>query len=85
MVTALLGTLVIEGISVAVDQWWGHRADPVSAVASGEVVLPFLGLAVVGLIPVVLMLRRFDESPDEPDRRTSASPEAGTPSGRRVE
>jgi len=85
VVTALLGTLVIESVSVAVDQWWGHRADPVSAVASADVVLPFLGLAVVGLIPVVLMLRRFDESPDRPDRRTSARPYAGTPSGRRDE
>ena len=85
VVTALLGTLVIESISVAVDQWWGHRADPVSAVASADVVLPFLGLAVVGLIPVVLMLRRFDESPDRPDRRTTARPHAGTPSGRRDE
>jgi hypothetical protein len=57
----------------------------VSTVASGEVVVPFIGLAVVGLIPVVLMLRRFDESPDRPDRRTTARPHAGTPSGRRDE
>lgn len=47
----------IEGLTVAVDQWFGHRADPASAVASGHVVVPFALSSVVGVIVAWRFLR----------------------------
>ena len=38
------------------DQWYGHAADPASPVASGALVPAFALLAVIGLIPVGLLL-----------------------------
>lgn len=72
IVAVMLGMWVIESVSVAVDQWFAHQADPTSAVASDAAVLPFLAAAVIGVIPVVLLLRGYDEP--RPDRR-------GLPSG----
>lgn len=40
----------IEGLTIAVDQWFGHRADPASTVASAGVVVPFLLSSVVGVL-----------------------------------
>ena len=48
---------VLESTSIAVDQWYGHAADPVSVVASGALVPVFAVLAVIGLIPAGLLLR----------------------------
>ena len=48
---------VIESLGVAVDQWLGHAADPGSAVASASVTPAFALLAVIGLVPVVALLR----------------------------
>ena len=48
---------VVEGLGVAVDQWWGHVADPSSTVASAAAVPLFLALAVVGLLPARALLR----------------------------
>jgi hypothetical protein len=45
---AALAFWAVEGLTVAVDQWFGHRADPASTVASGGVVLPFAALSVLG-------------------------------------
>ena len=42
---------VLEGVSIAADQWYGHAADPGSAVASSALVPAFAILAVIGLIP----------------------------------
>jgi NADPH-dependent glutamate synthase beta subunit-like oxidoreductase len=49
----------IESVGVAVDQWWGHAADPTSPVASVAVVPGFVGLALVGLVPLRAYFRRL--------------------------
>ncbi len=48
---------VVEAVGVAVDQWWGHHADPMSSWASSGAVPMFLVLAVVGLLPAVRLLK----------------------------
>ena len=48
---------VVEAIGVAVDQWWGHHADPTSPWASSGAVWLFLATAVVGLLPLAVMMR----------------------------
>ena len=57
VVAALLGMWVIESVSIAVDQWFGAHADPSSPVVSLSVVAPFLALAVIGAVPLWLLLR----------------------------
>jgi len=47
----------IEAIGVAVDQWFGHRADPGSDVATLAGVVLFVVLAAATLVPLVLWLR----------------------------
>ena len=47
---------VLESASIAVDQWYGHAADPASPVASGALVPAFALLAVIGLVPAGLLL-----------------------------
>jgi len=59
LVGAILTMWVAEGISVGTDQWLGSRADPSSAVVSASLVLPFYVLAVVGCIPLVILLRHL--------------------------
>ena len=61
---AVLGLWVIESVSIAVDQWLGVQADPDAAVVSLAVVPPFLVLAVVGLVPLWLLLRRAGSPPE---------------------
>jgi hypothetical protein len=51
---------VIEAISVAVDQWFGHAADPASPVASAVMTPVFAVVALVGLVPLVALMRRVD-------------------------
>ena len=58
VVGALLAMWVIEGVSVAVDQWFGATADPASPVVSKALVLPFLVIAAVGTVPLWLLVRR---------------------------
>jgi hypothetical protein len=62
---AAAGTVfwVIESTGVAVDQAWGHAADPASPWASAGAVLLFAVLALVGVLPALTMLRAL------PDRR----------------
>lgn len=48
---------VMESVGVAVDQWFGHRADPDSSFASEAGILMFAILAVIGLIPLYIYLR----------------------------
>ncbi len=63
VVTGSLLTLwVIESVGIAVDQWFGHRADPGSDLASGSVVLPFLVAAVVTAVALWTLLRAIDRS-----------------------
>ena len=52
---------VLEFLGIAVDQWWGHQADPSSAWASPEAVPMFVSLALVALLPT---LRLFQAVPD---------------------
>ncbi len=54
----VLAFWVIEGVSIAADQWMGASADPASTVVSPAVVAPFLVIAAVGLVPLWLLLRR---------------------------
>jgi hypothetical protein len=53
---AMLVLLLIESVSIAVDQYAGHRLDPTQPV--GTVAL-FVVLATIGAVPTVAMLRRI--------------------------
>lgn len=48
---------VIEAVGVAVDQWFGHRADPGSDVATSAGVVMFAVLAAATVVPLALWLR----------------------------
>jgi hypothetical protein len=56
----LLTYSVIESVGVAVDQAFGHAADPASPVASAAGVPLFAALAVIGLVPVLFYYRSLD-------------------------
>ena len=58
VVLAGLGLWCIEAVSIAVDQSFGVAADPSSTVVSTALVVPSLVLAVVGLVPLWVLLRR---------------------------
>lgn len=49
---------VIESIGIAVDQWFGHQADPTSPLASNGVIVIFVTLALVGIIPLYFIFRK---------------------------
>jgi hypothetical protein len=49
---------VIEGIGIAVDQWFGHQADPNSSFASEGAIPLMLGMALVSLVGLYFFLRR---------------------------
>ncbi|MFW5471216.1 hypothetical protein ACOCJ4_14355 [Knoellia sp. CPCC 206435] len=63
VIGAVLGLWVIESVSIAVDQWFGVRADPASTVVSLSVIPPFALLAVVGTVPLWLLLRHLPSRP----------------------
>ena len=72
VVAAVLGMWVIESISIGVDQWFGSRADPASPVTSAALVLPFLAVAAIGCLPLLLLLRaNRTESAQSPPHRSS--------------
>ena len=48
---------------MAVDQWYGHAADPASPAASGVLTPAFGTLALIGLAPAYYLLRRLRSSP----------------------
>lgn len=56
----MLVFLTLESVSVAVDQWFGHRVDPSVPTA---VIVSFVALAVVSAVPMLVFLRAID-SPD---------------------
>jgi hypothetical protein len=58
----------LEAATVAVDQWFGHRADPTSDVASNAVVIPFALMGVIGAAVLWSFLRHVDTHPNEPVR-----------------
>ena len=60
LVGAVLTMWVVEALSVAVDQWFGHAADPASPVASAVMTPVFAVVALVGLVPLVVLTRRLD-------------------------
>jgi hypothetical protein len=53
---------VIESVGVAVDQWFGHAADPSSTVVSVVMVPAFGVLALVGLVPLYIYFRHLHDS-----------------------
>lgn len=52
----------MEGIGVAVDQWFGHRADPLSPHASYGAIPLMIALAVINLVGLYFYLRAPDGS-----------------------
>ncbi|HEX5590169.1 MAG TPA: hypothetical protein VFX65_07770 [Candidatus Limnocylindrales bacterium] len=59
--------LAIETISIAVDQWFGHAADPSSPIASADIVPVFAALSVVGLAATALFLRSLSYAQRDDD------------------
>jgi hypothetical protein len=57
LVGGLLVQLVIESISIAVDQWMGSAADPSSTVVSSALTPIFFALAAITLIPLYFYFR----------------------------
>ncbi|MEA2635955.1 MAG: hypothetical protein QOH92_2722 [Chloroflexota bacterium] len=60
VIGSVLTMWVIESISIAVDQWFGHNADPASSIASVAFTPIFAVLAVVGIIPLYFYYRNLD-------------------------
>jgi hypothetical protein len=60
LATAGLVMWVLESISVAIDQAYGAAADASSPVASAALTPVFAAVAFVGVVPILLLLRRFD-------------------------
>jgi hypothetical protein len=55
---ALLVFSVIENVTIAVDQYTGHAADPSSPVVSDALTPVFLTLAAITAIPLFLFMRQ---------------------------
>lgn len=53
----------IEGIGIAVDQWFGHRADPLSPHASYGVIPLMIALAVINLVGLYFYIRAPEAEP----------------------
>lgn len=60
---SLLVMLAIETLSIAVDQWLGHAADPASPAAAAEIVPVMLVLTVIGLFALGIYLRGMSNQP----------------------
>ena len=56
---------VLESAGIAVDQWYGHAADPASPVASAALTPAFGVLALIGLVPVYYLFRSLRSDPQE--------------------
>lgn len=57
VIGGMLVMWMLEGVTVAVDQWFGAAADPASAVVSSSAVVPLAILALVGLAALLAFLR----------------------------
>jgi hypothetical protein len=72
---------ILEAVGVAVDQWFGYRADPTTSYASLGGMWLFAGLAIVGLVPAYLFLRSIDwplaATPERRQRHERPGPEMG--------
>ena len=62
LVGGALTMWALEGFTVAVDQWFGHRADPASTVASAAAVLPFAISGLLGVAVAWVFLRNVEEN-----------------------
>lgn len=60
---ALMAYFVLEAASVAVDQAWGHAADPASTVVSADIVPGFAVLAVLCAVVLAHLLHHLDPPP----------------------
>jgi len=60
-VGSILTYWVIESVGVAVDQWFGHAADPSSTVVAVVMVPAFGLLALVGLIPLYIYFHHLHD------------------------
>ena len=58
--SSVLALWTLEGVTVATDQWFGHRADPSTEWATIGAAWIFVVLTVVTLIPLLLHLRCVD-------------------------
>lgn len=67
VVGAFLTMLLLKSIGVACDQWFGATADPDTPFASIEAIPFFLGLALVGLIPLFFYHRNNHRNIDRDD------------------
>lgn len=71
----------VEGFTVAVDQWFGHRADPASDVASSAAVVPFALLGAVGAAAAWAFLRHVDAPVSREGRRRRSLAAGGSRTG----
>jgi hypothetical protein len=71
IVGSVLTTWVIESIGIAVDQWFGHNADPTSSVASAAFTPVFGLLALIGLVPLYFYYRNLDREDGRSSRGRS--------------
>jgi hypothetical protein len=60
--SAMLALFVLESISISVDQWFGSRADPTSAVSSISMVPVFAVLAAITCVPLAWFLHAIDRT-----------------------
>jgi hypothetical protein len=65
---AVLGYWVLEAAGVAVDQWWGHHADPTSPAVSSAAVPMFVVVGLLTLWPLFSVLRTLAEGGASPGR-----------------
>jgi hypothetical protein len=63
VIGAMLVMWLVESITVAVDQWMGHRADPTSDVATLGGAYLFAALAVIGIAPLTAFFRHVRGGP----------------------
>jgi len=73
---AMLVVLVLESISIAVDQWFGAAADPTSPVASAALTPMFAAVALIGAVMVGLWYRGTTAAA----RQTASLSSTGRPS-----
>jgi membrane protein YdbS with pleckstrin-like domain len=57
----MLSFFAIEAVGVAVDQWFGHSADPASSIASAAAVPIFAVVAMVSLVPLYFYFHNLDQ------------------------
>ena len=63
VIGAMLVMWFVESITVAVDQWMGHRGDPVSDVATLGGAYLFAALDVIGIAPLTGFFRHVRGGP----------------------